>query len=195
MSDPLVKNLKASDKAARNGYVQKIQLMQTGELMALLGAIDARTTFGWPQGKAFEYLVVRAFEVEGHKVSYPITVEIRDTVVEEIDGFVSVPGLDFMVESKDQKDGLNVVPIAKLRNQLARRPSGLLGCVFSRSGFTPPAVILSTYCAPQAILLWKWSEIVAAVAEKKMTEALYAKHNVLLRRGIPDWEYAKSEEQ
>jgi hypothetical protein len=116
-------------------------------------------------------------------------VKIQEVIVEEIDGYVKTSNIGFMVESKDMRDPVGIGPVAKLRNQLARRPGGLLGCVFSRTGFTPPAVILSTYCAPQSILLWSGKEIAAALMDCKMTHALEEKYEVLLRMGLPDWEY------
>ncbi|WP_457587705.1 restriction endonuclease [Ensifer canadensis] len=171
--------------------VSRIRELDRRQLGRLWKRIEANDTADWPQGKAFELAVLRAFELEGAKVVWPYHARIQNTIVEEIDGFVQTSGISFMVESKDLGDAVGIGPIAKLRNQLARRPAGLLGCVFSRSGFTPPAVLLSTYCAPQAILLWTGDEIAEALPAREMTAALVDKYNVLLRLGVPDWEFTR----
>lgn len=79
-------------------------------------------------------------------------------------------------------------PLAKLRNQLQRRPSGVIGSVFSSSGFTDPAVTLAHYMAPQAILLWQGPEIGYLIAQEGFAKALKWKHRVLLQHGKPDYD-------
>ena len=63
-----------------------------------------------------------------------------------------------LVECKDQKLAVNIEPFAKMRKQLMRRPSAVIGCIFSTSGFTEPALVLSQFSAPQTILLWNGDE-------------------------------------
>ena len=58
--------------------------------------------------------------------------------VEQIDGSVRMAGLYCLVESKDETDNITIAPIAKIRNQLLRRPSGTIGLVFSTREFEPP---------------------------------------------------------
>ena len=113
-------------------------------------------TPGWDPGKAFEYLVLRAFELDGAEVRYPFPVQLFDegAAVEQIDGAIHLPGLSCIVECKDEAERISFEPIAKMRNQLLRRPGGIAGVVFSRSGFTPPAVRLAHFCSPQSVLLW-----------------------------------------
>ncbi|MCI9865245.1 restriction endonuclease [Rhizobium skierniewicense] len=173
--------------------VKRVAGLKRPELLELWASIEAKKAFDWPPGKAFELCILRAFELEGAEVHWPYLVEIQDSVVEEIDGFVQTERVGFMVESKDLSDAVGIGPVAKLRNQLARRPGGLLGCIFSRSGFTPPAVILSTYCAPQAILLWNGNEIADALKSENMIVALNQKYDWLLRMGLPDWEFLTEE--
>ena len=55
-----------------------------------------------PPRSPLEYLVIRAFEVEGAPVTYPYTVFVGGTVVEQIDGAVYTDGLSCLVECKDQ---------------------------------------------------------------------------------------------
>lgn len=173
-------------------YVAKITALDAAGLLGLWKKIEARKTPGWAKGKAFEHLVLRAFELDGAEVTWPYSVKLEGHVVEQIDGMVRVDGIHFLAESKDldpKKNGdLNVEPIAKLRNQLLRRPAGVIGCVFSSSGFTAPAKTLAQYMAPQAILLWHGAEI-GMLLEKKggFSEALKRKHHWLARDGMPDY--------
>jgi hypothetical protein len=84
---------------------------------------------------------------------------------------------------------INVEPLAKLRNQLARRPAGLVGCLFSRGGFTRQAINLAGFMAPQAILLWTAEEIDAVVKKHRITAALEIKYARLLRDGMPYFDF------
>jgi hypothetical protein len=79
--------------------------------------------------------------------------------------------------------------MAKLRNQLLRRPSGVIGCVFSSAGFTGPALTLARYMSPQAILLWQGPEIEYLLGTTQdFKAALKTKHHWLLRTGSPDYD-------
>jgi len=124
------------------------------KLTGFLGKIQKGDTPGWAAGKAFEYLVLQAFNLDGGAVRWPYPVEIENEVVEQIDGFVHIGRFSCVVESKHTGKAVAIAPLAKMRNQLMRRHSGAIGLVFSFSGFTNAAVILARYIAPQAILLW-----------------------------------------
>ncbi len=178
-----------SEVTENPSLIARIEALDETGLIDLWKQIDAGHTPGWPPGKAFELSILRAFQLEEAVIQWPYHVKIQDTIVEEIDGFVKTTNIGFMVESKDLKDAVGIAPVAKLRNQLARRPAGLLGCVFSRAGFTQPAVILSTYCGPQAIMLWTGKEASLAFRKSKMTAALEEKYEVLLKTGLPDYEF------
>lgn len=169
-------------------YVSQISNMDQRQLLNLWEQIQSRDTPDWPKGKALEYLVLQAFRLEGAEVTWPYTVEIQNMVVEQIDGFVSASGINLMVETKDYRDPVAVEPIAKLRNQLARRQAGLVGCVFSFAGFTEPAGLLATYCAPHGILLWPGPQIEHALQNRSMVRTLVKKHARLLQRGVPDYD-------
>ena len=169
------------------------------------GGIDAIRTYGWVDlwalwtrlldgnapgfsGKAFEYLILRAFELSGARVRMPYHVRLFDEVVEQIDGAVHIESLSFLIECKDTADPVNVEPIAKLRNQLLRRHGSAIGMVFSRSGYTYPASILAQFLAPQTILLWEGGEIEAALRREDFVRALLAKHRWCVETGIPDFD-------
>lgn len=165
--------------------------LDTPDLQKLWAEIKSGTTPGWPAGLAFEYLIVRLFELTEARVSYPFSVPFEGGgVVEQLDGFVQSDGINMLLEIKDYDDKVNVEPIAKLRNQLLRRPSGIVGSVFSRSGFTKQAVMLASYMAPQAILLWSGEEIDGIVTgQASIREALEIKYARLLRDGLSYFDF------
>lgn len=140
-------------------YEQRILGMDQVAIRALWQAIEQRETLDWDPGKALEYLIVRAFQLEGAEVLYSYSVSIEGEEAEQIDGIIYTYGLACIIECKDSADRVNVEPIAKMRNQLLRRPSATIGAIFSRSGFTDPALTLAQFNAPQTILLWDADEI------------------------------------
>lgn len=104
--------------------------------------------------------------------------------MEQVDGVVYTDGLNCLVESKDQDTRVNFEPIAKVRNQLLRRPGLAIGIVFSRSGFTDPALSLGQFTAPQTILLWQGDEIHYAVRRGGMRRGLVAKFQRCVEEGL-----------
>ncbi len=166
-------------QAAIQGYGRRELL----ELWDKVIAADTQEAF-WTPGKAFEYLIVRAFELEGAEVRYPYIVKIAEAIVEQIDGVVYSHGLSCMIESKDWKGYVGFEPIAKLRNQLLRRPGSTIGAVFSRTGFTDPAVTLAQFLSPQTVLLWGGDEVLYALERFRMRESLLVKYRASVEQGL-----------
>jgi hypothetical protein len=146
---------------------------------------SASTVRGWPPGKLFEYLILRAFELDGAEVRWPFEVMLGDSVVEQIDGVVYAGHLSCLVEAKDTASPVDIDALAKIRTQLARRPGGTLGAVFSRSGFTDPAVALAGYFAPHAVLLWSGKEVTECLQERNISSMLLAKFRECVEHGGP----------
>lgn len=170
-------------------YVAKIRRLDWEGLCRLWIRITNGSTRGWAAGKAFEHLILRAFELSNVTVTWPYDVKEGDDVLEQIDGMLQCDGLACLAESKDLAVNLNVEPLAKLRNQLLRRPAGVIGCVFSSKGFTDPAKTLVQYMAPQAILLWQGPEIeYLLTTSRDFRAALITKYNWLIRTGRPDYD-------
>jgi hypothetical protein len=156
------------------------------KLRAFWTRIENEDTPDWAEGKAFEYLVLQAFNLDGGTVRWPYPVEIDNEVVGQIDGFVHIGRFSCIVESKHTVNAVAIAPLAKMRNQLLRRHSGAIGLVFSFSGFTNAAVILARYIAPQAILLWTGLEMEQALDDKKILVHLEYKYRNCVETGIPD---------
>ena len=112
---------------AQESCIGRVTQLDWAGLRALWGQIQSRETPGWEQGEAFEYLVLRAFQIDGASVSWPYTVWHGRQAIEQVDGAIASDGLWCLVESKDTQDRVNVEPLAKLRNQLSRRPSPTIG--------------------------------------------------------------------
>jgi hypothetical protein len=148
-------------------------------------AIQSGNTPGWDPGEAFEYLVLRAFELDKAEVRYPYRVKLFDEQVEEIDGAVHVSGLSCLVESKDLGRDVAIGPIAKLRNQLLRRPNGTVGVMFSSREFTSAAVLLAHFVLPQAILLWTGEELGLSLEEERICPFLSLKLRACIEEGVP----------
>lgn len=169
-------------------YVAKISRADTAELSRMLDALaEGRRLQGWAGGKAFEHIILRAFALEGAEVRWPFEVREGRHAIEQIDGAVYCDGLFCLVESKDYAEAINVEPVAKLRNQLARRPAGTLGLIFARSGFTPSAKYLVKMHTPLNILLWEFEELKLAIADQKMRSALQTKFRYAVEQALPDY--------
>ena len=128
---------------------------------------------------AFEYLIIRAFELEGAEVSYPFMAQpFSDSrILEEIDGAIYLPGISAIVESKcfDQRK-VNADQIGQLRNKLINRPSYGIGCFFARTGYQENAIKQAQLASPQCILLWDGEEIKKAFITQTLIEVLQQKN-------------------
>src|SRR4051794_34066818 len=98
-------------------YQIRIEGMEWHDLRILWEQIVARETPDWEPGKAFEYLVLAAFRLDGAQVRWPYQVQLFDEDLEQIDGAVHYGGLRCLVDSKDLVGNVAIEPIAKLRNQ------------------------------------------------------------------------------
>src|SRR5437588_13126836 len=96
--------------------------------------------------------------------------------LEPMYGSILENGRYCLVSVKDEADPLNIDPIAKLRNQLLRRPWGVVGLLFSRSGFTSQAEREAEFTANPTVLLWDGFEIAAAIRTKTLVRAVEAKY-------------------
>ena len=157
-------------------YQSRIQTFDRSQLLTLWDHIQNNDTPNWEPGRSLEYLVVRAFELEGAEVAYPFTVQMGGTIVEQIDGAVHTNGLSCLIECKDQAGNVNIDPIAKLKNQIARRPSGVIGSIFSSKSFTEATVSLSQYNMNQAVLLWNSDDITYGLTQQFMSRGLFHKY-------------------
>ena len=168
-------------------YEAKIANYNWDDLIQLWSEIESGDTPGWDTGKALEYLVLRAFELDGAEVTWPYSVRVDGDELEQIDGVVYSEGLACIIECKDSSTKVNIEPIAKLRNQLLRRPTTTIGSVFSRNGFTEAAITLARFVSPQTILLWGGEEINYSLQNKNKSRFLIKKYRYCIEYGLPDY--------
>jgi hypothetical protein len=144
-------------------YQAQIQACNKRQLRTLWhkkqrGTLD--TAF-WKKGKFLEYAILRAFELDGAKVTYPYSVKENGKVVEQIDGAIRIGDLYALVECKDSDEtaAIDTAPIAKLRGILAKRHASVFGMMFSMSNYTDAAEINIKHIHPSMIILWGRGEI------------------------------------
>lgn len=164
-------------------YVAKIRGLGWEGLRELWKGILTSHTPGWPPGIALEYLLLRMFELDGSEVRWPFEVRLGDELVEQIDGAVYIGHLAFLVEAKASADAVDVTALARVRTQLARRPSGTLGLVVSMAGFTRPAVTLARYFAPQTVLLMSGAEVGATLQNESIVSNILVKYRECVEEG------------
>lgn len=169
---------------------KKIVALSHADLAKMYDQIETGTPIpGWARGKALEYVLLRAFQLEGAKVTWPYDVRMKNgpkISIEQLDGAIHWNGQSCLVEAKDNADKIDFVPIAKLRSILARRPSSCFGMVFSRAGYTQSAQILSDHLSPQTILLWEGNEIKHCFAKpNRFLIGLEAKLHWAVEHGTP----------
>ena len=170
-------------------YVARIRRQDQAGLLGMLQKLaNGNTIYGWSSGKAFEHVILQAFALENADVQWPFNVQHEGHTVEQIDGVVYCSDLSFLVEAKDYSVPINVEPIAKMRNQLSRRPPATMGLIFARKGFTSPAKILTRMVSPLSILLWEFEELETAVRDKAMCKALLTKYRYAVELGMPDYD-------
>jgi hypothetical protein len=173
-------------------YEARIKGMRWPDLKRLWRRIQARDTEGWEPGKAFEYLVLRMFDLDKAEVRWPYTVSLFGTdEAEEIDGSIRVADRYSLVESKDEVGNVAINPIAKMRSQLLRRPAGTMGFIFSSHSFTEAAVLLAHFALPQAVLLWSGTEVERALEERRVCVFAEQKYRLCVDEGIPDYNIAE----
>jgi hypothetical protein len=167
-------------------YKKRAQKLSWESLRRLWRQIKDSSTPDWDEGKAFEHLVVRAFELSKLRVEYPFDVPPGGSILEQIDGMVFLNDTPFLIECKD-KESVDIIAIAKLRHQLLRRPPVTMGCVCITGNYTQPALVLADLAIPQQIVLWSQEDIETALAEKDFRGPICAKYRDLCMYGLTDY--------
>jgi len=168
-------------------YMKKIKSLSQKDLVDLWNQIKSGNTPEWDSGKAFEFLILRYFELEGAEIRYPFSVDILGVSnAEQIDGVIHFTdiNLSIVAEFKDHSKNLNIEPVAKLRNQLLRRPSNTIGSIFTTSQFSEAAMTLTQFIFPQTILLWESNHIEHCINKKSsFKDGLLKKYRFAIEEG------------
>ncbi len=67
-------------------YQNRIRAYKWEELSNLWKSIKEQNTPEWDDGKAFEYLILQSFFLEGAEVRQPYSVRLDGAEIEQIDG-------------------------------------------------------------------------------------------------------------
>jgi len=178
-------------------YQKRIETYSWEDLDVLWSTIlEDQITSDWDSGKALEYLILRAFQLNQAEIRWPYSVRFRESgeELEQIDGVIYLAELACLVECKDHsnkkgyKRNISFEPIAKMRSQLMRRPSATIGCIFSSGGFTEPALTLANFTFPQTILLWNGEEIAYCLRMRSFSQALMTKYRKCIEFGSHDYD-------
>jgi hypothetical protein len=188
--------------ATEADYQATIKDFTWGDLDALWTAIKQQNTPGWDRGKALEYLILRSFQLDKAEIRWPYSVrfQLSREELEQIDGVIYIGELACLAECKDYNDengkkkNINFEPVAKMRNQLMRRPSSTIGSIFSSGGFTGPALTLANFTFPQTILLWNGEEIEYCLKKRTFCQALITKYRKCIEFGLHDYDITIEEE-
>ncbi|MBV8048871.1 MAG: hypothetical protein JO171_17110 [Paludibacterium sp.] len=157
------------------------------EVLRLWAQIKESMPSDWPTGKQFEYLVIRAFELEGIDVRWPYTVLLKGVpgVVEQIDGAIYLHKQAFIVESKNLSEPAAIEALARLRFRLERRPPGTMAVLFGFSDFTVATEVFAQYASPMNVLLWNRNDMDYALTRGQMAQGLEDKMQYAIEFGNP----------
>ncbi|PTL79945.1 restriction endonuclease [Vitiosangium sp. GDMCC 1.1324] len=170
-------------EAGEEKYVGWIRSMGWSGLCDLWARVRMGQELGeWPPGRAFEFLILRAFQLEGAQVIWPYRGEW-----EQVDGAVYVDGLSCLVECKHWQEPLDFSPIAKFKARVDRRPAATIGLLFSVNGFTLPALREAQVQPVRNVLLWAKPDVSLAL-RRGMRAALRVKWRKAVEEAAMDYE-------
>jgi hypothetical protein len=159
-------------------YAKRVQGMGPVEIRVLWERVKAREPLAdWPPGRALEFMLLRAFQLERARVVWPY---VNDT--EQLDGAIHTDGLACIVETKDHAESIGFAAVAKLALQLQRRPGAAVGLLFSSSQVSLSVAEAVRVHPIRNILLWKGSDIDLAL-QHGMRAALRIKWRRAVERG------------
>ena len=88
----------------------RVSQLDHAGLLHLWLAIETGTALDWAPGKALEFLVLRAFQLEGADVRWPYSVSLYEEEIEQIDGVVYTGGISCLIECKDTTSAMSHLP-------------------------------------------------------------------------------------
>jgi hypothetical protein len=148
---------------------------------------------GFDQGKAFEFLVLRAFSLDGLEVVWPFSVPSEfasaSAPTHQIDGAIFSRSTSFRVESKHWRETVDYKPVALLIAHLKRRPPGTMGILMSLRGPTDPASELALLSGQTQVLFWSGHEIDWALKKRgRFAQGLEAKYRYAVSHAAADFD-------
>jgi len=170
-------------------YRQRISRLDIGDLRRMWEVLCSRDNLpGWPPGRALEYLVLRAFQLEGAEVTWPYEVRRNGVLLEQVDGAVYCDGLTCLIETKAHSEPIDFLAISRMKTRLLRRPRTVIGAVFGIGEFSRAAILLTENLPPPDVLLWRGRELAWALQRQAMREGLNRKMRHAIEEGFADFD-------
>jgi hypothetical protein len=127
----------------------------------------ANLTPSWASGKAFEYFIIRCFELSGCEVVYAFDVTNRQAGIknnnksfQQIDGIVYLTiNFPFVIEAKNEAGNAKEADIDKLIGRLGQRPPQTMGCFFDTKGYSDGVLFQLLSKPNKNLLLWEKLDI------------------------------------
>lgn len=167
--------------------MNKIRTYNWEGLKRLWLKVQKHNTPGWEAGKALEYMIIRAFDLEGVEVAYPYSNKVINAQ-EQFDGYVFIKdlGVGFIFECKDWAKNVAFDELAKVHGRLTYRTPTTFGVFVSRNGFTPSATELMYMMHPHNVLLWSFEDIEECFKHHKFVKALKYKYQYAMMTANPN---------
>ncbi|PTL75334.1 hypothetical protein [Vitiosangium sp. GDMCC 1.1324] len=176
-----------TDEGRSGEYQRRVLALDHSGLLALWGHLRAGVSPpDWPGGVLLEFLILRAFQLEGAEVTWPYRVYQAGVLLEQIDGIIYFDGVSCLVESKDVTRPVDAIAIVKLKSQLLRRPRTTMGAVFNTGRFSATALSLARMLPPPDVFLWEGAEIDFALQGQRLLEGMRRKLRHAVETGFAD---------
>ncbi len=173
-------------------YQRRVLALAHEDLVKLWSGLRVGVTpADWPPGVLLEYLLLRAFQLEGVEVIWPYRVYLDGVLVEQIDGVLYFDGIACLVECKNVTQPVDSVAIVKLKSKLQRRPRTTIGALFNTGYFSGAAVSMMKMLPPPDVLLWSGTEIDLALRGRHLLEGMRKKLRHAVEMGFADVELVK----
>lgn len=176
-----------TDEGRGGEYQRRVLALEHSGVLELWQGLRAEVSPPeWPAGVLLEYLLLRAFQLEGAEVTWPYRVYRNGVLLEQIDGVVYFDGLTCLVESKNVTGPVDAIAIIKLKSQLLRRPRTTFGALFITGGFSEAAFTLLEMLPPPDVLLWRGEEIELALRGRRLLDGMRRKLRHAVETGFAD---------
>jgi hypothetical protein len=172
----------------RSGEYQRrvLALGHEGLLELWTGLREGRSPPDWPAGILLEYLVLRAFQLEGAEVIWPYRVYRNGVLLEQIDGVIYFDGVPCLVECKHLTIPVDTVTIVKLKSQILRRPRITIGVLFCTGEVSEAVSTLMEMLPPPDVLLWEGDELEMALRSRRLLEGMRRKLRHAVEMGFAE---------
>ncbi|WP_375771961.1 restriction endonuclease [Archangium gephyra] len=176
-----------TDEGRGGEYQRRVLALEHEGLLALWQGLRAGVSPPeWPAGVLLEYLLLRAFQLEGAEVTWPYRVYRNGVLLEQIDGVVYFDGVSCLVECKDMTSPVDALAIVKLKSQILRRPRTTIGALLCTGKISEPASSLVEMLPPPDVLLWEGEELGQALREHRLLEGMRRKLRHAVEMGFAE---------